>query len=585
MIECDRSCPYSVCVSCVQRIEGSERCAYILGSDESFVCCACDPTPIMPYIHQYKTSRLCNGSGGQPTKSAPSKTRRLSHPEKSPPPKKLKVISSATDDVSGEEQTDSKVGFDDDSSLSSLSDVEDDEDLIKIEDIFPKKQVNSDTSHVPLDEKSPCDSSDEKTDCVSGGKDNIKTAHGSDNVVPLKKGAGIKRQRFTNRHQWFSDSDKEEDGTSSTKGEDLLGEDDTLNDRDGKLSGEDSDVVASDSGGGGDNGDNSGDGDNNGGSGGDGGEDEGPDKRESDIHERVKTGHVSKKRRRNLLFSDSSDEEVLSRHVEVVHKPEGSIQTSDSVGKGDKFVTEKFVSRQINPDSSEDSCDEEEEIGSSRVPKGKKIGEDNQEKELKQEEMDDILSSARVTKDKQSKRRKEKSAIKRGKYIIFESDSDQTEDEGEKDDDDIIVLSDTDESNGDEEVSQTATTPVKKDTTMRRNIRKIMSSDKLALETRQAQKEEQERHKKLKDRVHYDLKDRIIFEGTESEPVIEMRRELVAKLKPHQREGVKFLWNNICEDMKTLQETPGSGAILAHCMGLGKTLQVCIYLRTLMSLC
>jgi transcriptional regulator ATRX len=42
-------------------------------------------------------------------------------------------------------------------------------------------------------------------------------------------------------------------------------------------------------------------------------------------------------------------------------------------------------------------------------------------------------------------------------------------------------------------------------------------------------------------------------------------------LKPHQEEGVRFLWNSCFGTM--LDDKPG-GCILAHMMGLGKSLQV-----------
>lgn len=38
--------------------------------------------------------------------------------------------------------------------------------------------------------------------------------------------------------------------------------------------------------------------------------------------------------------------------------------------------------------------------------------------------------------------------------------------------------------------------------------------------------------------------------------------------------GVQFIWDCCCESVKKANSTPGSGCILAHCMGLGKTLQV-----------
>jgi SNF2 family DNA or RNA helicase len=51
--------------------------------------------------------------------------------------------------------------------------------------------------------------------------------------------------------------------------------------------------------------------------------------------------------------------------------------------------------------------------------------------------------------------------------------------------------------------------------------------------------------------------------------------ELAAVLKPHQVEGVRFLWQTL------VQTGLNKGALLAHTMGLGKTLQVITFLYTL----
>lgn len=86
------------------------------------------------------------------------------------------------------------------------------------------------------------------------------------------------------------------------------------------------------------------------------------------------------------------------------------------------------------------------------------------------------------------------------------------------------------------------------------------------------------------------------------EPVVQVHRKLVTKLKPHQVDGkdewaqlhyinvmqschlrsklnclcpgVQFMWDCCCESVRKIEKSAGSGCILAHCMGLGKTLQV-----------
>ncbi|KAG5873295.1 hypothetical protein JTB14_028409 [Gonioctena quinquepunctata] len=60
----------------------------------------------------------------------------------------------------------------------------------------------------------------------------------------------------------------------------------------------------------------------------------------------------------------------------------------------------------------------------------------------------------------------------------------------------------------------------------------------------------------------------------EGEPDIFVAPQIARIIKPHQIGGVRFLYDNVVESTSRFESSSGFGCILAHSMGLGKTLQI-----------
>lgn len=69
----------------------------------------------------------------------------------------------------------------------------------------------------------------------------------------------------------------------------------------------------------------------------------------------------------------------------------------------------------------------------------------------------------------------------------------------------------------------------------------------------------------------------------EEDPDVFVKPQLARALKPHQVGGIRFLYDNIIEDFAKFNNTPGEGCILAHSMGLGKTIQLCSFIDVFLS--
>ncbi|XP_043490866.1 transcriptional regulator ATRX-like isoform X2 [Polistes fuscatus] len=133
--------------------------------------------------------------------------------------------------------------------------------------------------------------------------------------------------------------------------------------------------------------------------------------------------------------------------------------------------------------------------------------------------------------------------------------------------------------------------------TGRKNIRKVLKDKQVADDTKQAAKEEEERLKRIMERQKlynemYEIRlageekvDKLVldFDPDTKKELISVNKDLVKRLKPHQAEGIKFMWDACFESLERIKTTSGSGCIIAHCMGLGKTLQVITLSHTLLT--
>ena len=344
----------------------------------------------------------------------------------------------------------------------------------------------------------------------------------------------------------------------------------------------------------------------------------------------VKKKHQKGESKDSKLVKTVSLDSDESMQEDTNSKPESKDQ-SEEENEGESEdnsseSTDEEVEEIMSPESDSDS--DFDLKSEPNVRRSRRIKEDKKAKEKKKNK-----------KNKKGSKSKERKS-KRKRVVDNLNVSDEISDEDDNNDDDSVnpakqkaskkkkrrVVFDDDESNTEEttvELSSTTNTETAKEDvkdskqveknkkkgeddeddedgspgkSKRKNIRQILSTKDLEKDTRKANLEERERRKRIGEKSKDGMTDfytrekdgrvvytRICFEKKGEDDLVCMHEDLANNLKPHQVEGVQFLWDCTVESSSRAKETKGSGAILAHCMGLGKTLQVISFIHTMLT--
>ncbi|XP_015596106.1 transcriptional regulator ATRX isoform X1 [Cephus cinctus] len=282
----------------------------------------------------------------------------------------------------------------------------------------------------------------------------------------------------------------------------------------------------------------------------------------------------SKVLRGRLSDSDSKEEDNKWRRSQKIleeKEKQGSSEDDSDVAERIKLKRKRTKRRLLGSDSDSDSrkfSKSSEDSNDSLQNRNSKKTEDDSEEKTKTEKKrlrgvsDSASSESIIEKKKRFKRRRIKA-----------------------------MASDSSDSGS---MSNSQSSPGKSG---RKNIRKLLKDNRVADNTKQAAKEEEERLKRIAERQKlynemYEIRlageervEKLIldFDEETKQELVSVHKDLVKRLKPHQAQGIKFMWDACFESLARMKLNKGSGCIVAHCMGLGKSFQVVTLAHTLIT--